>query len=156
MVVFKNTDDAAHSFTSDKFDSQIMINDGMEFHWTVEEGVTTYSCLLHPWSTGTIIGVVAPGIDSIKNYPDWVVNIFNWYDEDLIDYDTLMNALIWLMGYGIVQDISEPEPEPVTEVWIEEEDTKPVVDSMTEQEIKCLTIYTKNARLANGCPWPIP
>ncbi len=113
MVVFKNTDTAAHSFTSDKFDSQIMINDGTEFNWTVEEGVTTYSCLLHPWATGTIVGVTAPTIDTITDYPNWVVNLFDWYDQDLIDYDTFMNALIWLMSYDIVKEV--PEPEPVVE-----------------------------------------
>jgi plastocyanin len=104
-VIFKNTDTSAHTFTSvdGYFDTQLMINDGTEYEWSVISGKTDYVCLLHPWAQGSIIGVTAPTIDTLIAYPDWVDNIFTWYDDGLIDYDTLINALTYLMNNGIVE-----------------------------------------------------
>lgn len=104
-VIFKNTDVSAHTFTSviGLFDSQLMINDGTEYEWVVAQGKNDYMCLLHPWATGSIIGITAPTIDSLISYPEWVVNVFDWYSEGLIDYDTLINALTYLMNNGIVE-----------------------------------------------------
>lgn len=114
LIIFKNTDESAHSFTSNKFNSQLMINDGQEFTWIVEQGVVEYTCLLHPWKVGTITGLVAPTTDDFDLLPRWVLQVFEWYEDDVIDYDTFMNAIIWLMSYDIIIESTEPD----VYVWV--------------------------------------
>lgn len=105
VVYFQNTDKAAHTFTSDKFDTNLMINDGEIKQWTVERGVTEYSCMLHPWAVGTIVGVTAPPIESIADYPRWILTLFDWYHTNMIDYDTFMNALNYILDKGIAKQV---------------------------------------------------
>lgn len=100
-LIMKNNDIAAHSFTSDKFNSQLLIN-GMEYNWIVEPGTVTYHCALHPLETGTITGIIAPTVDNITVYPTWFPILFIWYDNGTIDYTTLINALEYMVNKGYV------------------------------------------------------
>lgn len=102
IVIMKNNDDAVHSFTSDKFNSQLLVGN-MEYSWVVEPGTVTYHCAMHPWAVGTITGIYVPTLDSLTYYPDWVVLLFDWYDEGKIDYVTLINAIQYLIYNGIIE-----------------------------------------------------
>ena len=105
VITFQNTDVSAHTFTSDKFDTALMINDGETKQWVVERGITEYTCLLHPWAVGTIVGVSIPPLDSITEYPKWILNLYYWYYDGLIDYDTFMNALNYILDKGIAKQV---------------------------------------------------
>lgn len=175
LVIFKNTDETAHSFTSIKFNSLLMINDGSEFSWTVEPGTVEYSCTLHPWTVGTITGVSAPTINEFDPLPEWVVTLFEWYIDDVIEYETFINAIIYLMSYDIIYSLGEtpipvipeaekepePEPEPVaTSVCDRAQGSSlrkqlgcdiPAVDTRTLAE-KCEEVLGISLRKTMGCP----
>ena len=176
FIIFKNTDESAHSFTSNDFNSQLMINDGSEFSWTVQPGKVEYSCVLHPWSVGTITGVVAPTINEFDSPPEWILTLFEWYADDIIEYETFINAIIYLMSYDIIYSLgetpiaeipeSEREPEPEPEpVHIPSECDRaqgktlrkqlgcdvPVNDTRTLEE-KCEEVLGNSLRKTMGCP----
>lgn len=150
LIIFKNDDATAHSFTSEKFNSQLMINDGTEYNWVVDYGRTTFSCLLHPWSEGTITGVIAPGLETIKNYPSWVVTLFNWYDGDIIDYDTFINALVYLMSYGIIQEIDEKDPEPEEKTTESTVNCDEVDGTTLKKKLGCIPAEAQTIATANS------
>jgi len=178
LIIFKNIDESAHSFTSNVFNSQLMINDGSEFKWTVELGKIEYSCILHPWSVGTITGVVAPTIDEFDPPPEWILTLFEWYEDDIIEYETFINAIIYLMSYDIIyslgetpepvipeipEDEKEPEPEPESKKIESDCDRAqgttlrkqlgcdiPTEDNRTKEE-KCKDVYTSQIRKKLGC-----
>ena len=72
-VIFSNTDNAAHTFTSGIatdadsvgtiFDSSLVIV-GMAFEWSpTETGDVPYFCIVHPWMTGMIIVQEVEAVD---------------------------------------------------------------------------------------------
>ena len=74
VVIFSNTDSAAHTFTSGEatdadsvgaiFDSSLAMA-GASFEWTpTEAGDVPYFCIVHPWMAGLIIVQEAEGGDA--------------------------------------------------------------------------------------------
>jgi plastocyanin len=166
LIIFKNTDETMHSFTSNKFNSQLMINNGQEYNWVVESGKVEYSCLLHPWAVGTITGFDAPKLENFNTPPIWVNNLFDWYNDDVIDYNTFINVIIYLMSYDIITEYEEPEPKVIERTTnntnsdcdnargvtlrkqlgcdIPQEDTRTI-------EQKCKDVYSNIVRKELGC-----
>ena len=155
LIIFKNTDESAHSFTSNKFNSQLMINDGQEFTWTVEPGRVEYSCLIHPWSVGTITGLIAPTINEFDPLPEWILTLFEWYADDIIEYETFINAIIYLMSYDIIYPTGES---PVPEIPEAELEAEPEVEPEDEQvkiPSECDRAQGKTLRKQLGCDVPV-
>lgn len=146
LIIFKNDDISAHSFTSVDFNSQLMINDGSEYSWVASDfGKTTYSCLLHPWASGSITVVSAPTLDDFNQVPAWVTNIFNWYNDDIIDYNTFMNAIIYLMSFSIIEEYSGE---------VESESEIQTTSTTTPESEQCENARGTTLRKQLGCDLP--
>lgn len=166
LIIFKNTDETAHSFTSNKFNSQLMINDGQEYSWIVESGKVEYSCLLHPWAVGTITGFDAPKLEDFNTPPDWIVTVFEWYEDDVIDYNTFINALVYLMSFDIITEADAPEIKQRNTSDSTDPDCDNVLGSTLRKQLgcdipqedtrsleeKCEDVYSNQVRKTLGCP----
>jgi len=103
-VLWENIDSAAHTVTSgspengisDYFDSGIIAPSEM-FTFTFDKlDDFEYFCTLHPWMMGT----VSVTDDTI---PSWIKNNAGWWADGIIDDDSFVQGIEFLIKQGIIQ-----------------------------------------------------
>ena len=121
IVIMKNTDTAAHTFTSGNpaisdsiqksFDSGLMMA-GSTFEWSpTSEGVVDYFCMVHPWMVGTILvgeGTAPPPTPQ----PDTSIDLEVSINEKVYDLDDLVGISVEIDGISgsqkVAIDVTDP------------------------------------------------
>ena len=101
-VTWQNNDYASHSVTSGTsstgpdglFDISSITRSKSNFITFDQGGSYAYYCVYHPWMTGTITVV--------EELPQWLDNVFEWYDDELISQSELQNSFKFLITNKII------------------------------------------------------
>ena len=115
VVIMKNTDTAAHTFTSGNpaisdsiqkyFDSGLVMA-GSTFEWSpTSEGVVDYFCMVHPWMVGTILvgeGTAPPPTPQ----PDTSIDLEVSVNDDVYDLNDLVGILVQIDGISGSQKVA--------------------------------------------------
>lgn len=112
VVIFSNTDNAAHTFTagnpidgpSGEFDTSFL-TPGDSFEWTPHSvGEVPYFDMLHPWMEGLIIVQTTQASSTAKEkIPDWIKRSTGWWADGLISENDFVKGLEYLVEKGIVR-----------------------------------------------------
>ncbi len=102
-VTWQNNDYASHSVTSGTssagsdglFDISSITRSKSNFVTFDQSGSYAYYCVYHPWMTGTVTVV--------EEFPGWLDNVFEWYDDDLISQRELQSSLEFLIIQKIIK-----------------------------------------------------
>ena len=118
VVIFKNTDIAAHTFTagspadgpSDEFDTSLLAVDA-SFEYTADTaGEIPYFCMVHPWMQGLIIVQEAAAEEVVEEV----------MEEEVVEEVMEKEVVEEVMEEEVVEEVMEEEMMEETEV-IEEE-----------------------------------